>query len=391
LNKEILNPGVQEFIKNNPNTDSLSVSLGKSPFPGVTPQELAQQLSGWQKARKKLPHWHRTPEIYYPPALNLAQASSEQTARYKASLVQGETLIDLTGGFGVDAFFFSKRVKRVHYCEQDAALAEIAAHNFQRLGAGQIRIHPGDGLQSLERIMAGEGRADWIYLDPSRRREDRGRVFLLEECQPPLPDILPQLFRAGRNLLLKTSPMLDLSAGARQLGGVREIHVVAVNNEVKELLWWLQEGYSGEATLKATDLKYPLPALEFTAAGEASAAVSYAMPMKYLYEPNAALLKAGGFKTAALAYGLPKLHPQTHLYTSDALVPFPGRRFEIRGTHPYKPGKLPFSKANVSTRNFPETVARIRQRNRIADGGDTYLFFVRCHDESLQVLEGTPV
>ncbi|MCO5723291.1 class I SAM-dependent methyltransferase [Robiginitalea marina] len=369
----------------------MSVSLGRSPFPGITPQELAQQLSGYQKAAKKLPLWHGTPGIYYPPTLNLAQASSEQTARYKASLVEGESLVDLTGGFGADTYFFSKRVTRVHYCEQNASLAEIATHNFQKLGAGNIRIHPGDGLLSLGRIKAEEGRADWIYLDPSRRREDRGRVFLLEDCQPPLPDILPQLFRAGRNLLLKTSPMLDLSAGVRQLGGVREIHIVAINNEVKELLWWLQEGYGGEATLKATDLAYPLPALVFTASGEASASAPYAMPLKYLYEPNAAILKAGGFKTAALAYGLLKLHPQTHLYTSDALAPFPGRRFEIRSIQTYKPGKLPFKKANVSARNFPETVARIRQRNRIADGGDTYLFFVRCMDESLQVLDGVPV
>lgn len=372
-------------------TDSLSVSLGKSPFPGVSPQELAQQLSGYQKAAKKLPLWHGTPGIYYPPTLNLQQASSEYTARYKAGLVEGQSLVDLTGGFGADTYFFSKRIARVHYCEENAGLAEIAAHNFQMLGAGNIRVHPGDGLQSLERITAEEGRADWIYLDPSRRREDRGRVFLLQDCQPPLPDILPKLFRGGRNVLLKTSPLLDLAAGTLQLGNVREIHVIAVGNEVKELLWWLQEGPVGEATLRAADLKYPLPALAFTPSGETAAPVMYSMPLKYLYEPNAAILKAGGFKTAALAYGLRKLHPQTHLYTSDTLVPFPGRRFELRGMHPYKPGKLPFKKANVSARNFPESVARIRQRNRIADGGESYLFFVRCMDGSLQVLDGVPV
>lgn len=391
MNKLLLNAGVQEYIRKNYNADILSVSLGKSPFPGISPQELAQQLAGCHKAAGKLPTWHNTPGIYYPPTVNLEQASSEVTARYKAGLAGGETLVDLTGGFGADAYFFSRTFRQVHYCERNAGLAQIAAHNFTQLGAKNIRVHEGDGIASLREITSAGGPVDWIYLDPSRRKADRTRVSRLEDGEPPLPQSLPELWAASRNLLIKSSPLLDLAEGTRTLGPVREVHVVGSGNEVRELLWWLQEGFSGEPLRVAVDLKlWPQP-LRFTAAEEAGAEVSCGMPETYLYEPNASILKAGGFKTAAREYGLKKLHPHTHLYTSHDLKAFPGRRFRILDVLPYKPGRLPFKKANVSARNFPEPVARIRKRNRITDGGDTYLFFVRCMDQSLRVLQTEPV
>jgi hypothetical protein len=160
---------------------------------------------------------------------------------------------------------------------------------------------------------------------------------------------------------------------------------------VKELLWWLEKDWTEPPELVAVDLNHPSDPLRFTGAEESASDPSFRMPMKYLYEPNASMLKAGAFKTAALRYDLFKLHPSTHLYTSDSLVPFPGRRFEIENLMPYKPGRLPYRQANVSSRNFPESVATIRKRNRIRDGGKTYLFFVRCKDDSLGVLETYPV
>ena len=184
--------------------------------------------------------------------------------------------------------------------------------------------------------------------------------------------------------------MLDLTEGIKQLGRVREIHIAGLHNEVKELLWWLEEAWTSPPVLIATDLYHPSLSLRFTAAEESTCEAEYRMPMQFLYEPNACILKAGAFKTAAHRYGLFKLHPSTHLYTAPSLVPFPGRRFEVRAILPYKPGKLPYRKANVSSRNFPESVAAIRKRNQIADGGTTYLFFVRCMDDSLCVLETTP-
>jgi hypothetical protein len=198
------------------------------------------------------------------------------------------------------------------------------------------------------------------------------------------------LFAYSRDVLLKSAPMLDLTEGINQLGSVREIHIAGMHNEVKELLWWLEKEWTNPPVLIATDLKYPSHALRFTGSEEYTCEAVFRMPMKYLYEPNACILKAGAFKTAAVQYELFKLHPSTHLYTAPALVPFPGRRFEIKAVLPYKPGKLPYRKANVSSRNFPESVAVIRKRNRIKDGGTTYLFFVRCMDDSLCVLETIP-
>jgi hypothetical protein len=391
LNKNILQPEVQDFIQSNSNADITSVSLGKSPFPGVAPRELAQQLSGRKKAEHKMPLWYQTPGIFYPPALNLEQASSEATASYKGSLVSGGLLVDLTGGFGVDDFYFSRTIQEVHYCEQDPQLAEIASHNFKRLGAENIVVHTGDGMAQLPVIASENDRIDWIYLDPSRRKKDRTRVFRLEDYEPRVAEILPELFRASPNVLLKTSPLLDLTEGAKELGNVREVHVVGIRNEVKELLWWLQEGYEGDADRIALDLFYGNSPFRFALQEEQRSEVAFSRPSTYLYEPNASLLKAGAFKTVGARFGLGKLHRHTHLYTSETLIPFPGRVFKILRTLPYKPGKLPFHKANVSVRNFPENVSRIRKRNRIKDGGNTYLFFIKSLDDSLQVLACEPV
>ena len=391
MNKNLLRPEVQAFIQSHSNADTASVSLGKSPFPGVAPRELAQQLSGRQKAEQKLPLWYQTPGIYYPPALNLEQASSEATASYKGSLVSGQLLVDLTGGFGVDDFFFSRTIQAVHYCEQDPQLAEIASHNFKRLGVENIIVHTGDGMAQLPVIAGENDRIDWIYLDPSRRKKDRTRVFRLEDYQPRVAEILPELFRSSPNVLLKTSPLLDLKEGAKALGNVREVHVIGIRNEVKELIWWLQEGYDGDADRIALDLFYGNSPFRFALQEEQRSEVAFSRPLNYLYEPNASLLKAGAFKTVGARYGLGKLHRHTHLYTSETLIPFPGRVFKIVQTLAYKPGKLPFHKANVSVRNFPENVSRIRKRNRIKDGGNTYLFFIKSLDDSLQVLACEPV
>jgi hypothetical protein len=391
LNKKVLHPDIQSFIKNNLSADLIAISLKRSPFPEVSSRELATQIKGLGTAAGKLPTWFATPGIYYPPSLNLEQASSEPLARYKAGLIHGEVLVDLTGGFGVDAYFFSKRFKIIHYCERDANLAEIAAHNFNRLDAHNILVHVGDGLEILPEIAAGKAGIDCIYLDPSRRGKGGKRVFRLADYQPPVADLLPRLFSVSKQVLLKTSPMLDLTEGQKLLSNVKEVYIVGVQNEVRELLWRLEKEWADPPELTAMDLDHPSHALKFTVAEESATDVSFGMPMKYLYEPNACILKAGGFKTTALRYGLVKLHPSTHLYTSNSLISFPGRRFEIKENLPYKPGKLPYSKANVSTRNFPESVAEIRKRNRISDGGTTYLFFVRCIDESLRVLLTEPV
>ncbi len=391
MNKQLLTSDIQDFLFKNPDLDPLAVSLGKSPFPGVSPGELAGQLSGRKKARAKLPFWYAQTGIYYPPLLNLEQASSERTGRYKGSLIQGDTLLDLTGGSGIDTFLMREAFGEVHYMERNPDLAQIAAHNFKVLGGKNIRVHQGDALALLQGDLT-EGKAfnqsafDWIYLDPSRRKKNRSKVFLLEDCEPPLPEILPELFKVSENIMIKTSPMLDITEGIRLMRNVREVHIVAVGNEVRELVWLLQKDYAQDAERIAVDLKTNFAPFRFYASQEVLAEAPFSSPKEYLYEPNAAILKAGGFKSIAARFHLNKIHLHTHLYTSDSCIAFPGRRFKILQDLEYKPGKLPYTKANVSTRNFPESVATLRKRNRIKDGGETYLFFVRSFDESLRVL-----
>ncbi len=368
----------------------MSIALKSSPFDGVTPQELAQQVAGRKKTLEKLPSWHRTDAIYYPPGLNLEQASSEATARYKASLISGNWLLDLTGGFGVDSYFFSLQSDRVDYFEINAGLAEIAGHNFRQLGATNIRVHPGDGLDYL-RGLQSDNRPDWIYADPSRRHSKKGRVIRLEDYTPDIPGNLDLLLGTSENLLVKTSPMLDISAGLKALGQVTDVHVVAVANEVKELLWVIRREAPDGPRIHACDLSDEHPPFRFHPEEEAAADSRLAKPAEYLYEPGAALLKAGAFKLAGTRYGLGKLHRHTHLYTSEKLIPYPGRRFRILEDLAYKPGRLPYREGHVNSRNFPEDVARIRKRNRIKSGGNTYLFFVRVADDALRVLAAEAV
>ncbi|WP_445384763.1 THUMP-like domain-containing protein [Robiginitalea sp. IMCC44478] len=391
MNKKLLNTGVQDFIRKNLKADILSVSLSGSPFPDIDSRELAQQLAGLQKAEKKLPLWFEKRAIYYPPGLNLEQSSSQLTAEYKAALVSGKSLLDLTGGFGVDSVFFSRQVESVLYCEHNAELAAVARHNFKILGVENIQVYDRDGLSVLDEMIDKKQRLDWVYADPSRRDSAKRKVFLLEDCEPNIPEILSRVFQLSPRMIIKTSPMLDLQAARQTLSGVREVHILAVKNEVKELLFLLEDQWEGPWKVVTVNLQTQDQTFSFYPEEEPAAESSYSMPLQYLYEPNAAILKSGAFKLAGSRYGLQKLHRHTHLFTSENLIDYPGRRFEIKQIVPYKPGKLPFSKANISCRNFPETVARVRKRNKISAGGDQYLFFVRCADESFQVIETSKV
>lgn len=355
----------------------MSVILKKPIFEGISNQELAQQLEAQKKCKKKLPTWFVTSKIYYPNKLNIEQTSSEITARYKSEIVTGKSLLDATGGFGVDSYYFSQKIKCVFHCEIDETLSEIAAHNFEVLGAKNIKTIPTDGMEFLKDT---ETRFDWIYLDPSRRNESKGKVFRLSDGIPNVLDNLEVLFAKSDNILLKTSPLLDFSIGIAELKTVQEIHVIAVNNEVKELLWVLRKADTAEITVKAINLsKTGKDTFEFMLHEEQNASATYSLPLSYIYLPNAAILKSGAFQMVAHRYGLNKLHAHTHLYTSDHLIDFPGRCFNLNDAMPYSKRnmkRLGLDKANISTRNFPESVAEIRKKFKIADGGDTYLFFV---------------
>lgn len=385
MNKLILNTGVQKFIRDNWNTDIMSVLLKNPFFEGISNKELAQQLEARKKCKKKLPTWFGSPLIYYPNKLNIEQTSSEITARYKSEIVAGKSLVDATGGFGVDSFFFSQKFKQVFHCEIDAELSQIAAHNFKVLGGKNIKTIPADGMDFSKDSQIG---FDWIYLDPSRRNESQGKVFQLSDCLPNIPEERELLFGKSDNILIKTSPLLDFSIGISELRFVKEIHVVAVNNEVKELLWVLRLAYSGKITVKTINFaKTGAETFDFPISEERKAVAMFSPPLSYIYEPNVAILKSGAFKMVGNRYGLKKLHEHTHLYTSDTLMDFPGRRFKVEEVVPYTKKdmkRLGIGKANISTRNFKESVVGIRKKFKIGDGGDSFLFFVTdCEDSKV--------
>lgn len=388
MNKNILNTGIQEFIKDNLNTDTLSVSRLKPHFEGVTSHEIIQQIAAAKKCKNKLPQWFNTPGIFYPLPLQVEQTSSEITAQYKAGLVSGKSLLDISGGTGVDSFYFANKINTVFHLEINPELAAIAAHNFNVLGAQNIRSIASDGIDFIQNT---SHRFDWIYADPSRRSDQKGKVFMLEDCSPSLPAILPALWEKTDKVMVKTAPLLDISAGISELNGVKEVQAVAVNREVKELLWLLEKGYTGTVGLKAVLLKEKEETVVFNSSisEESNTVARFSRPLSYLYEPHAALLKIGAFKSISSQLGLYKLHPSSHLYTGHKLQSFPGRCFKVLDCFPYhKKAMRPFekTKANVSTRNFKMNVAGLRKKHRLQDGGSVYLFFSTDLDQKPIVL-----
>ncbi|MBO0592775.1 class I SAM-dependent methyltransferase [Cellulophaga sp. E16_2] len=388
MNKNILNTGVQEFIAKNWNTDIMSVLLKKQQFTAVTQKELVEQLEAKKKCKEKLFTWFNTPEIYYPNKLNIEQTSSENTAQYKANLVNGNTLLDLTGGFGVDSFFFSQKIKEVYHCELDKNLSEIARYNFDILGKKNITSIPENGLDFLTKTNLD---LDWIFIDPSRRNDAKEKVFFLSDCLPNVPENLALLFSKSNHLLIKTSPLLDFTIGINELKFVKEIQVVALQNDVKELLWVLEKNYDKEITVKTINLlKNTTETFDFILNKERAMVSSLSEPLSYLYEPNSAILKSGAFKSVGNHFKLYKLQEHSHLYTSNELVDFPGRVFKVAAVIPFNKKeiqKLKITKANITTRNFPEPVASIRKKFKIKDGGDMYLFFTTDSTDKLVLLK----
>ncbi|WP_313790704.1 class I SAM-dependent methyltransferase [Flagellimonas sediminis] len=365
----------------------MSVLLKSQQFEGVSQRELAEQLESRKKCRGKLPAWFQTKGIYYPNKLNIEQTSSQATAEYKSRLVSGKNLLDLTGGFGVDSYFFSKKIEQITHCEINTDLSEIARRNFNVLGRNNIDCFPEDGLTFLQKT---EATFDWIYVDPSRRNDAIGKVFLLKDCLPDLTEHLDDILQKTQNVLIKTSPLLDIKQGISELQFVKEVHILAIHNEVKELLFVIEKGYVGAIDIKTVNLyQGQEDHFNFNLTEEENAPLELGEPSTYLYEPNAAILKSGAFKAIGSSYQLKKLHPHSHLYTSSELVEFPGRRFAIQTVLPYSKNTLKslrLTKANITTRNFPLSVADLRKKHKIADGGDHYLFFTKNMEGELIVL-----
>ncbi len=376
MNKDILNTINQEFIKKNFNSDIASLLFKKSQNITVDIKELIEQIEAKKRCKKKLSTWFNCNNIYYPNKLNIEQTSSEVTAEYKSKLISGKSIIDLTGGFGVDCFYFSKQFDSVTHCEINKELSKLVKHNYKQLNTNNIDCIPADGIEHLK---STDKSFDWIYIDPSRRHDSNGKVFFLNDCLPNITDHLDLLFSHSKNILIKTSPLLDFSVGVNELQFVKTIHVIAVNNEVKELLWVLEKDYTQAINVITANIKSSkIEKFEFLLNDETKTEVSYSEPLAYLYEPNSAILKSGAFKSISEQLKVYKLQINTHLYTHDNLIEFPGRRFKVEKILPYNKKLLKkefIYKANITIRNFPETVNQIRAKFNIQDGGNVYLFF----------------
>jgi hypothetical protein len=386
LNLNILNERVQQFIVDNLKTDITKLILKGSPFSGISAQELANQIVAKQKSAKKLPTWFLAKNIYYPAKVSIEQSSSEITAKYKSKIISGDNLIDITGGFGVDSYYFSKQFKKVLHCEISEDLSALVKHNYKQLETQNIDTFSGNGIDFLKNTTDF---FDCIYIDPSRRNDVKEKVFLLKDCQPYIPPKIDFLFTKTTNILIKVSPILDISNTVNDLKNVKEIHIVAVNNEVKETLVWLEKNYNGKIKIKTSNFKKEtIETFNFDYLEDVVS--EYSEPLAYLYEPNSAILKSGGFHQISKQLELFKLHQHSHLYTSDKLIYFPGRSFKVENVINYDKKKLkriiPGKKANITTRNFPKTVAQIRKEINLKDGGEMYIFFTTDKDNQLKAV-----
>ena len=372
----LLSVAVQEFISQYIDANISKIALQKNPFPEVPWVEILTQISAKNKAKGKLPTWYSHNNIIYPSKISVEQTSSEKTALYKSNLVSGENLIDLTGGFGVDDYYFSKKMNQVFHCELNRELSEIVTHNFEILKQKNITCLQGDSFETLKKL---NQHFDWIYIDPSRRSDTKGKVFMLKDCLPNVPELLEDYFQFSNKILIKTAPILDITSGLNELQNVKTIHIIAVNNEVKELLWEIEKDYEDTITIKTINFnKEKEEKFDFILNQEIENK-SYTLPRKYIYEPNSAILKSGAFELIANHFKIEKLHQHSHLYTSDEVIDFPGRLFKIENSFEYNKNEmkefLQNTKANITTRNFPETVESIRKKWRISDGGNIYTFF----------------
>ena len=316
-----------------------------------------------------------------PKHLSLEQCSSEVTARYKATLLKGNSLTDLTGGFGIDCAFLAAKFKSAIYVERQQELCEIAAHNFPILNLNHINVKNEDGVSYLQAMSP----VDCIFLDPARRNEHGGKTVAISDCEPDVAELEELLLNKAEQVMVKLSPMLDLSLALKELQHVQEVHIISANNECKELLLILGQASVEEISIHCVNL--PTKGIQeeqhfvFTREQEQCSECNYTNALEnYLYEPNASLLKAGAFRSIASAFPVKKLHPNSHLYTSDVLVEsFPGRAFHIISQCSLNKKELKESlgdlkKANITVRNFPATVAELRKRIKLSEGGDTYLF-----------------
>lgn len=379
-----------EFIREYRERDIRQLALQANRFPDVDMPYALDQIQGWQIARRKLPKWAACDGVIFPPHLSMEQCSSEPTAQYKLNLAMewasrvghASRMTDLTGGFGVDFSFTSCAFAAATYVERNEQLCHIVEHNLPLLGLNNATVVCADAVEYLSTVEP----QTMLFLDPARRDEHGAKTVMLADCTPDVVQLLPKLLEKSRFTMLKLSPMLDWHKAVDDLQGtVREVHIVSVGGECKELLLVLSTVVESELKVYCADLSTVSGSSSlFVYTPGSSAPVANStfniQHSTFLHEPNASIMKAGCFDELAAAYGVSPVSRNSHLFLSDEPVEdFPGRSFVVERVTTMNKGELRkalvgIEKANIATRNFPLSVAELRKRLKIKDGGDVYIF-----------------
>ena len=407
----LLNDVTRAFAEAHRNEDVRDLALKTKRTADLDLPAALDQIAGWQIARNKLPQWAACADIVYPAHISMEQCSSQFTAQYKAEIARrllrslpqsagqtanDATMTDLTGGFGVDFSYLAREFGHATYVERQSHLCELAAHNMAALGLTQAQVVCGDGVEYLRAMEP----VQLIYIAPARRDEHGARTYAIEDCTPDVLALRDLLLAKARYVMIKLSPMLDWRKAVDDFAGtVAEVHIVSTGNECKELLLVLDRGShdavrvicvnDGDVFGYVHDMKTGADSdgVVLAAAGEkgsqgGSAEPSHAAPEqpRYLYEPNASLMKGGCFALLEDHYGMRQIGPNSHLLISGTPAPqFPGRGFVIEtiagmGKKELKRALAGVDRANIAVRNFPLTAVQLRRKLKLADGGDVYLF-----------------
>lgn len=374
-----------DFIIQHRNDDPRDLALHASRYPDTDIPYVIRQISAWQTAVKKLPLWAETTGIEYPVHLSMEQCSSQLTAEYKASILPPciDSVTDLTAGFGVDATTIGRRAKHLTYVERDEELCRIAKNNLPLLGITDFDVVNTDGTAFLEKME----HQSLIFMDPARRDEHGAKTVMISDCTPNVIELQDTLLEKSDLVMIKLSPMLDITNITKELKCVKEIHVVSLYNECKEIVVLMAKGASIPVIHCININKGHTDT--FIVENEREAECHYTSEIgTFLYEPNTSIMKASCFKSIANCCNVAMLHPNSHLYTSNTLVEnFPGRTFKVEAIYGLKDKALKsIKKANITVRNFPASVAELRKRLKISEGGDIYLFVTTLADESKVVI-----
>ena len=378
-----MNTATRGFIESHLKDDVRQLALQK--FPDDVDKVLVlNQIEARQLLSKKVPSWASNPDLLFPRHLSIEQCSSELTAKYKASIIEGgDVFVDLTGGLGIDSYFLSEQFKTSYYVENQKELCDLAEHNFTVLGRKITVVN-----EDSESFLSKNQNFDLVFIDPARRDIYNRKMVSLHDCSPDvvkLVETFPEMSPRKPSFLIKASPMLDISLITNELKNISEIHIVSVKNECKEILIKIEPGFDEEIkyfclNFVGNDLK-SAQLFEFSEHSESSANSDYAPKIKrYLYEPNASLMKSGVFKLISQRFVIDKLHVNSHLYTSDNLIPdFPGRVFEVVGFAPFnkkvkKELLNDITEASVATRNFPLSANELRKALNLRESDRNFVF-----------------